>query len=430
MFIAFYCLNSFQFIMDRELPESVIRWRKLRILLVIIAGLILVGLALGGFRWIIKPTIKRSRIVTAIAEIGSIEDALTSSGTMVPEFEQVITSPIQSKIDSVFIRAGETVSVGQSIVKLDDEFIQMKFNKLSDEHELKINRKEQRGIDMESELLDLNAQYDILELRTQYSQSKYEMEKQLTELGAGTKEALELAELNRSIAQRELDQLRQQIENKKESLKADLREHDLQIRISAENLNELRRQMELAEVRAGREGVVTWVNENIGSAVNPGDEVARVADLSSFKVEATISDIHAAKLVIGTPVKVRITDFDLTGHISGIRPTIKNGVVTFLVELDDKRNPSLRSNLRVDVFVIMAAKDNIVRVENGPFISGSGLQDIFVIAGNKAIRKVVNVGATNFDFVELTDQVSPGDEIIISDMERYIHYHTIDVKDD
>jgi HlyD family secretion protein len=416
--------------MDRELPESVIRWRKLRILLVIIAGLILVGLALGGFRWIIKPTIKRSRIVTAIAEIGSIEDALTSSGTMVPEFEQVITSPIQSKIDSVFIRAGETVSVGQSIVKLDDEFIQMKFNKLSDEHELKINRKEQRGIDMESELLDLNAQYDILELRTQYSQSKYEMEKQLTELGAGTKEALELAELNRSIAQRELDQLRQQIENKKESLKADLREHDLQIRISAENLNELRRQMELAEVRAGREGVVTWVNENIGSAVNPGDEVARVADLSSFKVEATISDIHAAKLVIGTPVKVRITDFDLTGHISGIRPTIKNGVVTFLVELDDKRNPSLRSNLRVDVFVIMAAKDNIVRVENGPFISGSGLQDIFVIAGNKAIRKVVNVGATNFDFVELTDQVSPGDEIIISDMERYIHYHTIDVKDD
>jgi HlyD family secretion protein len=416
--------------MDRQLPDSVIRRRKLKILLLIIVGLVLVGLALGGFRRIIKPTIKRSRIMTAIAEIGTIEDALISSGIVVPEFEQVITSPIQSKIDSVFIRAGEIVTQGQSIVKLDDEFIQMKFNKLADEHQLKINRKKQHSIEMERELLDLNARYDILELRTQYSKSKYEMEKQLMELGAGTKEALELAELNHSIVSRELDQLRQQIKNKKESLKADLKEHDLQIRISDESLNELRRQMELAKVRAGREGVVTWVNENIGSAVNPGEEVARVADLSSFKVEATISDIHAAKLVVGALVKVRITDFDLTGNISGIRPTIKNGVVTFLIELDDKRNPSLRSNLRVDVFVIMAAKDNVVRVENGPFISGSGFQDIFVITGHRAIRKTVTVGATNFDYVELTDQINPGDEIIISDMERYIHYHTIDVKDD
>ena len=110
--------------MDRELPDSVIRRRKLKILLLIIAGLVLVVMALRGFRRIIKPTIKRSRIMTAIAEIGTIEDALISSGIVVPEFEQVITSPIQSKIDSVFIRAGEIVSQGQSIVKLDDEFIQ------------------------------------------------------------------------------------------------------------------------------------------------------------------------------------------------------------------------------------------------------------------------------------------------------------------
>ena len=51
--------------------------------------------------------------------------------------------------------------------------------------------------------------------------------------------------------------------------------------------------------------MLTWVNDNLGTTVQAGDALARVADLSSFRVRATISDSYADQLHAGDPVKVR-----------------------------------------------------------------------------------------------------------------------------
>jgi HlyD family secretion protein len=47
------------------------------------------------------------------------------------------------------------------------------------------------------------------------------------------------------------------------------------------------------------------------------------------------------------------------------------------------------------------------------------IQDIFVLNGNKAERRTVHIGLSNFDYVELMDQVKPGDVVITSDMSNY-----------
>ena len=135
--------------------------------------------------------------------------------------------------------------------------------------------------------------------------------------------------------------------------------------------------------------------------------------------------MHASKFLVGNLVNVRINETDLEGYISNNKPAIENGIISFTVQLKEKKHSSLRSNLRVDVFVITSSKDNVVRVKNGPFINGSGPQDIFVIKGDRAFRKTVTIGATNFDFVELEDQIKPGDEIIISNMQEYDHLKEI-----
>ena len=98
------------------------------------------------------------------------------------------------------------------------------------------------------------------------------------------------------------------------------------------------------------------------------------------------------------------------------------------MELDDKTNESLRSNLRVDVFVIISSKTGIIRVENGPFINGSGRQDVFVVDGDDAYRRTVVVGDTNFDWAEIESGLEPGEEVIITNMEDHIHQKKIKIK--
>ncbi len=414
--------------MDRDISNSQLRVRKIKRVSQALIAVVLFVLIIILFRSVLQSSLKQSQLLTAVAEIGDIEGAITASGIVIPEFEQIITSPIQSRIEAIYHRSGETVQKDSSILKLNKEFTQNTLDQMRDELALKINRKEQLKLKIERSLIDLNAQYDINQLQIQFLESKVEVQKRLNNIGVGIQEELNQAILNLEISRRELEQLKKRIDNDKKSLDADLTELELEIQIQEKTIKNLCRQLELADVKSINTGVVTWVNDDIGANINPGDIIARVADLSSFKIEGKISDIHAARIMIGNPVRIRIGDSNLNGTISGIQPTIQNGIINFTVQLEDKTSNLLRSNLRVDVFVITSFKSNVVRVKNGPFINGSGDQDIFVIENGIAFRRRVLIGDTNFDWAEIISGVTAGETVIISSTEKYIHREKVKIK--
>ena len=71
----------------------------------------------------------------------------------------------------------------------------------------------------------------------------------------------------------------------------------------------------------------------------------------------------------------------------------------------------------------------MVRVANGPAFDGRANLPLFVVEGDRARRRRVPIGLSNFDFVELRDQVLPGDKVIISDMSDYEHLDEIILKE-
>jgi HlyD family secretion protein len=71
------------------------------------------------------------------------------------------------------------------------------------------------------------------------------------------------------------------------------------------------------------------------------------------------------------------------------------------------------------VFVVTNSKKNAMRVVNGPAFKGSNTQDIFVVSEGKAHRRTAGIGLSNFDYVEIKDNVKPGEVVITSDMSDY-----------
>jgi HlyD family secretion protein len=128
-------------------------------------------------------------------------------------------------------------------------------------------------------------------------------------------------------------------------------------------------------------------------------------------------------------VSVRIGKLKLAGTISAVRPSVENGIARFEVRLDEKSHAALRPNLRTDVFVITSFKDDVLRVSNGPFFKGRVDQKVFVIDGNRANRRIVDIGVSNYDFVELIGDINPGEEVIISDMSKYEHAEQVNLTD-
>jgi len=402
--------------MDKEIAPEIIKKNRFKKIAKGIGYFTLFVIIFIVFSQIVKPRINRSRIRTSISEIGSITGSLSASGVIVPEFEQVITSPFESRIDSVYHKAGDKLDLGEPILKLNNEFTLLRYEKLLDEYELARNRKNQLQLSIQRNLIDLNTQLEIMKLQVESYRTKLEAQKLIYESGGGAKAKYDQAQLDLDIALLQKEQLEQRIINQTEALSADLAEIDLEIKIQQNRIKETEKQLELAEARTVRKGVITWVNNEIGSTVRKGDMIARIADLDRYKVEARISDIHAGSLINNGPVIIRVNDNDLSGTITNIRPTVENGIISFMIALDDNTNELLRSNMRVDVFVITSSKDNVIIAQNGPYINGSGKQNIYVVEGNKAIRRTVFIGETNFDFVEIESGIDPGEEIIITDM--------------
>jgi HlyD family secretion protein len=157
-----------------------------------------------------------------------------------------------------------------------------------------------------------------------------------------------------------------------------------------------------------------------GAAVRQGEEIARIADLSSFRVEATVADVHAGRLALGQPAEIVTGETHLRGAISNIRPTVENGVVTFEVTLDEPGHRILRHNLRVDVYVVTERKDDTVRVKRGAYLTIDGKNAVFVVHGEVAVQTAVSFGITNYEVYEVLAGLEPGEKVIISDMKRFM----------
>jgi len=414
--------------MDTEITAEVVQQkRKKGIIYGFIAVAIIVVCIMLIRAWL-GSSVNASEISTGKVEIGNVENTLNATGEVLPEFEEVITSPINASIKNVVSDAGGKVKAGQSILTLDKSASENDYAKMKFQLETKKNEISKLKLDLEKSYYDIQSNNDIKQLRIGNLTDAVENAKRLYKAGGGTREDIEQAELNLKVAQLEKKQIENEIKSKQKTMQLEEKEAEIAAAIQQNDLNELQRKLNLANVVATRSGVVTYVNKNIGANIKEGETLARIADLSSFKVSGSLSDNYLDQLHNGMPVIVRFNDIELRGNVSNVYPSVQNGIITFDVQLEERNNKQLRPNMKIDVYLVTAVHNKVLRVANGPAFKGASPQDIFVLSNGKAEKRSVHTGLSNFDFVELKDGVKPGDVVITSDMTEFKNSKELTVK--
>jgi HlyD family secretion protein len=416
--------------MDTEIADEVALQKRKKTVIVSFIAIAVLILSIWLIRAYLKSSLSRSEIATAKVEIGNVENTINATGEVLPEFEEVITSPINASIKNVVMDAGAKVKAGQSILALDKSAAENDYAKLKFQLQTKKNEISKLKLDLNKSFYDIQSNNDIKQLRIGNLADAVENAKRLYKAGGGTREDIEQAKLNLKVAQLEKKQLENEIKNKQQTMQLEEKESEIAASIQENDLNELQRKLKLASVVATRSGVVTYVNKNIGANIKEGETLARIADLSSFKVTGSLSDNYLDQLHNGMPVIIRINDTQLHGTVSNVHPSVQNGIITFDIQLDERNNKQLRPNMKVDVFLVTSVHNKVLRVANGPAFKGASPQDIFVLNNGKAERRTVHTGLSNFDYVELLDIVKPGDVVITSDMSEYKNSKELTIKGD
>ena len=339
---------------------------------------------------------------------------------MAPAFEEIITSPINSRIVEVYRRGGDSVDVGTPILKLDLQSTETEYKKLLDEEEMRRYKLEQLRVNNQTKLSDMAMQIKVSAMKLNQMKVELRNEHYLDSLGAGTTDKVRQAELSYNVAQLEYEQLKQQYDNEKEVAAAELKVQELDFNIFRKNLAEMKRTLDDAQIRSPRKAILTYINNQVGAQVPQGGQVAIISDLSHFKVEGEIADTYGDRVAAGGKAIVKIGTEKLEGVVSSVTPLSKNGVISFSVQLMDDNNRRLRSGLKTDVYVMNAVKEDVMRIANASYYVGRGEYDLFVMTSDdEIVKRKVQLGDSNFEFVEVVSGLQPGDRVVVSDMSQY-----------
>jgi len=407
--------------MDRQLSSSEQTGVKFKWLwyLMILAGLLAAG------SWAIKKFLTkkadRKELIIGTVERGIVQNTLTASGIVVPSVEREINAPVATEIKKVFLSTGTEVKAGDLILELDQEYTQLEFEKLKDELELRKNNIDKLKLQFDKDLRDLDYQDQIKALRLSELKAEVQDQERLLAIGGATAEEVEKASLNLQVAELEKRMLENELNFSRSVNANDKKSLELEFKIQEKRLRELRRKLSETSVKAPQDGVITWINEDIGKTVVQGETIVKMASLDAYRVEATSSDRNTQKIKLGIAANVRIGKTIFEGTVDRILPAVENNTVKFYIKLKDAGSRLLRPNMRTEVFLITDQRQDVLRIKNGPALSRAIAPEVFVVSGNVAQKKRIKKGLIDADYVEIIGDLKVGDRVILSDTEEYEH---------
>ena len=146
-------------------------------------------------------------------------------------------------------------------------------------------------------------------------------------------------------------------------------------------------------------------------------------------MDGEIADTYGDRVAAGGKAIVKVGSEKLEGTVSSVTPLSKNGVISFSVQLKEDNNKRLRSGLKTDVYVMNAVKEDVLRIANASYYVGRGEYDLFVMTSDdEIVKRKVQLGDSNFEFVEVVSGLNPGDKVVVSDMTNYKNKNKLKVK--
>lgn len=261
--------------MDREIPKDVLRRERRRVIIKWSAIALAVIVAIGVLLSMMRRSVNEADLTFSTVDTGTIETSVNASGRVVPAFEEIINSPIATKIVEVYSTEGDSVAAGTPLLLLDLQSAQTEVDKLNDERRRMAYSLEQQRLANHTYLSSLEMQLKVKEMDVNRKRVEVINERRLDSIGSGTGEKVREAELAYRTGVLELEQLRQQLVNDRQVKDAELRMKQIDIDIFEKNYAEKIRTLDDARIRAPRAATLTFINNNIGQQIGQGRESGR-----------------------------------------------------------------------------------------------------------------------------------------------------------
>jgi HlyD family secretion protein len=343
--------------------------------------IILIAVAALGWNYFFKGKESQVRYRTAKVERGSLSTFVTANGTVNPVITVLVGSQVSGTILKLYADYNSRVKEGQLIARIDPALFQASVSQAKAKVE-------------NARAAFLNAQADIATARSNIEASKANVLKAKVSLDDAKRNldrSLELFRRNlisasdRDTAQTNCDSGAALLEAaqaqekasaaqldsakaKLESARAGIKQAEAELELAQVNLNH-------TEIMAPVNGIVISRNVDVGQTVAASLQAPTLftiaQDLTEMQVDTNVSESDVGRVVVGQETSFTVDAFPqnvFKGKVTEVRnaPLTIQNVVTYDVVVQVK-NPELklRPGMTANVSILVAHKDNILKIPNG-----------------------------------------------------------------
>lgn len=175
-----------------------------------------------------------------------------------------------------------------------------------------------------------------------------------------------------------------------------------------------------AVVRAPFTGTVLGTTIDAGEITTPGAPMLQLADLSELHVEADVDEADVGRVKVGLPADVSLDALPserIRGRVRAIAPSVvrdPRGGRSVAVEIALPDDPRLMVGMSADVDVIVATRESALFVPPVAVQGRGAERAVFVVSGEVVQRRLIDVGISTWEAVEVKGGVTEGEEIVTS----------------
>jgi len=363
--------------------------------------------------------VNKSEISIKSVEKGFFEDFIVFQAKVTPLNSMLVNVIEGGAVQEIFVNNGDRVSQGQPLARLYNPNTELNYMQQETAIIEQINNLNKAKLDLRNQ--ELNLAKDLISIEHDYQDAKnlYELNQKLFNQEILAKNEWQKTQENFRFQKERMDIIKQSVTKEKQANQIQIGQLNQSISIMNKSLSILRNNKNNFLITAPLSGRLSSFEPILGKTYTQGNSIGTIDVLKGYKLVAEVDEFYLNRIAEGLKGTIEFNEKPVEVIISKVIPEIKSG--RFIVELNFIKNENLELNqgLSFGVRINLSEKTESILISKGSFCQETAGKWIFVIKGNKAERRNINIGRENPLYYEILEGLQVGEKVITSTYKDY-----------
>ena len=362
-------------------------------------------------------------VSTAAAIKRELPRFFEATGSLAGDEQTDVAPQTAGKVVAVGVDIGSYVKRGQMLVRLDDAELKLRVDQATaqvEQAKAAVRQAEEKIGLKSGQAFDPNRVADV----------------------AAAKVALELADKNLNRAEKLIEsgdvsrQFYDEQRSRRDQLKeqydvavAQARQNYAAVDVARTNVANAQAQLALAQknlsyavIPAPIDGFVTERTADLGEYVSPQQKVVTIVRTNPLRIRIDIPEQSIPEVKVGQSVSIATSawpDKNFAGRVARIAPNVSATSRTMTVEAEIENSSNvLKPGQFATVRILQDRAEPAVLIPARAVVTETGVSHVFVVKNGHAEQRLVQVGQTDGDLIEVKNGVAADEQVATSNLQQ------------